>query len=425
MTTIEQPDWNDLYIKANQVFTPNTPISTKDLFSGRKEDIRRIIDVIHQKGQHAIIYGERGVGKTSLANVFSYFIPNQTHNLLSARVNGDRSDTFNSIWRKVFDELSLVQSTSDVGFNGSKTSKIISSKDLFGTTELVTPDMVRRALIKISTNIVPVLIIDEFDKLKESVRKIFSDLIKNLSDHALTSTVILIGVGDSVDDLIKDHQSVSRALVQVPMLRMDLEELKKIITTGMDILKMTIDPKTSEYIVVLSQGLPYYTHLLSLLACRDAIDKHSLNIKNENLDSAIQKALKDTLQSIRTTYTTAIRSAHKDNIFAEVIIACALAEKDELGTFSASDVVGKLEKITGKHYGIPAFARHLKEFCDANRENVLIQYGKKRKYRYKFSDPLMQPYVIMQGIMSKKLESQSLLVDTKPHTNPQYQQRLF
>jgi Holliday junction resolvasome RuvABC ATP-dependent DNA helicase subunit len=32
------------------------------------------MDAINQQGQHVLIYGERGVGKTSLANVLSGFL---------------------------------------------------------------------------------------------------------------------------------------------------------------------------------------------------------------------------------------------------------------------------------------------------------------------------------------------------------------
>ena len=115
-TPITDSEWDALYYKVTDVFQPNRPIDSKELFSGRIYQIRRIVDVINQKGQHAMIFGERGVGKTSLANVFAYFVPTDHHNLLSARINGDRADDFDTIWRKVFDELNFTQRKS-IGFN--------------------------------------------------------------------------------------------------------------------------------------------------------------------------------------------------------------------------------------------------------------------------------------------------------------------
>jgi Cdc6-like AAA superfamily ATPase len=391
------PDWSTLAILAGMVFNPNTPIDAQELFSGRRPQIRRVIDVVLQKGQHAVIFGERGVGKTSLSNVLGSFVPNQSHNLLSIRVNGDRADTFQSIWEKVFEEINLIQSAQTVGFSQQTKQTSISGLSLFGEG-VINPDTVRRALVTLGRDVTPIVVIDEFDRLPDDVRRLFADLIKNLSDHSVNATVILIGVGDSVDHLIQEHQSVSRSLVQVPMPRMNPDEIKNIIVNGLAKLGMTIEVKALTDIVNLAQGLPHYAHLIGLHASRNALDNHSLTVGDGNFNSAIQKALEDAQQSIRTQYHDAIRSAHADNLFSEVLLACALSPVDEVGTFAAQDIRGALKEITGKDYAIPSFARHLSDFCEIKRCKILTRIGDKRKYRYKFTDPLMQPYVIMQGV---------------------------
>jgi len=63
--------WERIAIDAGQVFTPAAPIDAESLFAGRNTQIRQVVDAVIQKGQHAIIFGERGVGKTSLANIIS------------------------------------------------------------------------------------------------------------------------------------------------------------------------------------------------------------------------------------------------------------------------------------------------------------------------------------------------------------------
>ena len=50
-----------------QVFSPISPIEEKDFFFGRINQLEKVADAINENGQHAILYGERGVGKTSLA----------------------------------------------------------------------------------------------------------------------------------------------------------------------------------------------------------------------------------------------------------------------------------------------------------------------------------------------------------------------
>jgi hypothetical protein len=47
----------------HQIFTPGAPIQTRDLFSGRKEQLDRAIEAITAPGRHPIVFGQRGVGK--------------------------------------------------------------------------------------------------------------------------------------------------------------------------------------------------------------------------------------------------------------------------------------------------------------------------------------------------------------------------
>ena len=54
--------------------------------------------------------------------------------------------------------------------------------------------------------------------------------------------------------------------------------------------------------------------------------------------------------------------------------------------------------ITGKHYDIPAFAPHLKKFLEPERGSVLHREGEPRRYFYRFANPLLQPYVILDGL---------------------------
>ncbi|MDP3910524.1 MAG: ATP-binding protein [Gemmatimonadales bacterium] len=401
MTAPEQ--WAFRALDAGRVFTPNTPIDEKSVFSGRKAQIRRVIDVVNQKGQHAMIFGERGVGKTSLANVIGDFLGGMGGEIVAPRVNCDGNDTFASTWLKVFDQIELIRNRTPLGFGraGQDTSTYGASA-LFGDAP-PTPDSVRRVLTTMSEGALPILIVDEFDRLKQEPRRAFADAIKNLSDHAVRATVVLVGVADSVDQLIEEHQSVARALVQIQMPRMPAGEITTIVQTGLQRLEMTIAEDALRRIVLLAQGLPHYAHLIGLHASRVALDTHSTDVTLAVVDQAITKAIEDAQQSIRNAYHSAIRSSRKHNLFGDVLLSCALAKTDELGFFAAQDVRSPMRKITGKDYDIPTFAQHLNEFSDAKRGKILKKTGQTRRYRYRFSDPLMQPFVIMQGVVAHKI----------------------
>ena len=51
------------------MFTSSAPIDSVALLRGRSAQMQRLVEAVSQVGQHAIIYGERGVGKSSIASV--------------------------------------------------------------------------------------------------------------------------------------------------------------------------------------------------------------------------------------------------------------------------------------------------------------------------------------------------------------------
>jgi len=390
MASRDRNEWDVLWEEIGTVFSPGAPIDEGDLFAGRPYQIRELIDAVAQRGQHAIVFGERGVGKTSLANTFTKFMHRPVSRLTATRVNCDGVDTFTNLWRKALADWDIGQDLRhDAG-----------------------PDDIRRILSTISLNNIAIIVFDEFDRLvKGQTTTLMADTIKALSDHSVLATIIVVGVADSVSELIKEHASIGRNLVEVPMPRMSEEELEEIIDKRLPRLGMTIDPATKAQIISYSQGLPHYTHLLSLHAARDAVEKRGRHITDDNLGASISRCLDRAQQSIRDAYHKATASPRPDNLFKEVLLACSLAETDELGYFTAAAVVDPMCQIMGRPYEIPSFSGHLKGFCDAARGPILEQRGIKRKYRYRFRDPLMQPYIIMQGVKSGTIGGPPSLTD--------------
>lgn len=402
----DEVDWRQIALDAESVFTPNHPVNEKDLFAGRIRQVSKLVQAVNRLGQHAVLYGERGVGKTSLANVLHQFLSAQA-TVLAPRVNADSGDTFDSVWRKAFEQIRMTPPRGQtLGFH-APTPEPMDPTELIGGE--ITPDAVRKILVTMSDDAVPILIFDEFDRLKPKVRGAFADVIKTLSDQAVQATVVLVGVAETIEQLIESHQSVERALVQIPIPRMIDKEVEEIIETGLYRLGFEIEDSAKRRIMLLSQGLPYYTHLVCLHAVLEAAERRTFRITNEVVKEAVGNAIEDAQGTIRIRYHKATSSPRKGNLFPDVLLACALAQPDDLGYFTAQGVVQPLREITGnKTYGVPTFAQHLDDFASARRENVLKKDGVKRRFRYRFSDPLMQPYVVMQGIAKERITEDML-----------------
>ena len=98
------PDLQALSFQTGSIFTPGAPINERDLFAGRSGQVEKIIDAVSQRGCHAILYGERGVGKTSLSNMISAFLANRLSFVIS-RTNCDISDSYSSLWAKALKDI--------------------------------------------------------------------------------------------------------------------------------------------------------------------------------------------------------------------------------------------------------------------------------------------------------------------------------
>lgn len=91
-------------------------------------------------------------------------------------------------------------------------------------------------------------------------------------------------------------------------------------------------------------------------------------------------------------------SPRRDALYPQALLAAALVRTDALGYFAAADLREPMSRIMGRPCDISTFAQHLKKFCDSDRGNVLERTGVKRRYRFRFKNPLLQPFVIMQGL---------------------------
>jgi Cdc6-like AAA superfamily ATPase len=370
----------------SEAFTPSAPVADLSFLSGRLGQIGDLVSAVSQRGQHVALYGERGVGKTSLANIMGQLFQ-ETHrfrDLLPVSVNCHTNDDFSSLWANLFRELNVED-----------------------PPERISPEDVRYVLR--DQDQPTLLVIDELDRLEDDeALSLLADTIKTLSDHSVSTTLVLVGIADSVEQLIGDHRSIERALVQVGMPRMSMTELTDIINKGCDHAGLDIADEQKQRIATLSAGLPHYTHLLCLHAAQLTVREDREEITEADVETAIRAAVEK--HTIRSEYDLAVRSAKKDNLFPEVLLACALARKRDLGHFAAGAVRHPLSKIRDKDVEIASYVRHLNKFTQDQRGAVLQQYGEKRGFFYRFRNPILQPYVILSGL-SQGIITYDLLVE--------------
>lgn len=357
----------------------------------------RLIDDISTPSQHVLLYGNRGVGKTSIARVLAVLAqePDDPHGRRSIIVSCDSNDTYGSIWRKVFQEVLLAER--QLGFDRYQDRSIVGRWNPDDT--IAVPNDVRLLLGGLPNP--TTVIIDEFDRvpLAGEASRLMTDTIKLFSDSMTPCSIVLVGVGQSIEQLIAAHESVSRNIDYVPVDPLEPVELAQIIQKGMHNAGMTFEDGLDSMIAQLSQGYPHYTHLLGQWAGRQAVAKGSQHVTSRDLTEAIPRSIENAAGGIRVEYDKATDSTQPKNLFKQVLLACALAEKDVRGRFALAALHKPLQKILyPRRIARSSYQRHLALFCEPEHGPALVKTGRRKNYRWHFANPQLVPFVHLLGV---------------------------
>lgn len=379
----------------DDVFSPSAPVTRRDLFAGRQQQLQDLIHVLLQRGQHAVLFGERGVGKTSLVSTLAEFMEGR---LSALRVSADASDNFTTLWQKVAESIRLAETRPTLGFAGGEKETRFTGASMLpsGEGDYLTPQDAVRLLTQLSAAESLVVIIDEYDRVDDvRARTLMADTIKTLSDQAIHATLVLVGVADDVNALITAHPSVERALVQIHMPRMSREELSEAFARALGLIGMTADPTVVERIATLSQGLPHYTHLLGQGAARAASLEQATHITVTHLDASVAVALRRASESVRQGYEQSIVRARR-GIYPEILLAAVLSPRDAYGTFSVAAVRETLERIVRRE--VRGLTNQVAALTEGGRGGALQKLGAGKTARYRFVNPLLEPFILMRGL---------------------------
>lgn len=372
-----------------QVFSPISPIQERDFFFGRINQLEKIADAINENGQHAILYGERGVGKTSLANIMhkSYT------NLYPIKITCDRQDTFKTLWERAFESIQFSKTTSGLGFNSVQVKEIVNLKSQISNIPILRANQLVN-IINSFGSFKTLFIFDEFDNINnDKTRAAFADLIKSLSDNNANTTIVLVGIADSIENLIGNHQSLERCLKQVKMPRMKPEEGEQIIINGFKKLEINIERSIIDKILEFSSGFPHYIHLLCKYGAKELIKNNKDVFSEAYLTIAIREGIENTSEQLRISFRKAILTSNSSSKWRDLIFSCANCRLDEFNAFTISDVVCQYNIITKKKNKNTDINYNLNKLTTEDRGEILTKLGKGMSTRYCFKNPMMRAFV--------------------------------
>ncbi|CAJ9607220.1 DNA-binding protein [Burkholderia pseudomallei] len=254
------------------------PISSMEYLMGREQQREQIKRALGFDGRHIFIYGDRGVGKTSLALTAAFENCGDFDPIL---VGCQPSTTFQQIISNVGGSVQERTAQAAPASRthrlklGGKVSPAIDAEvgyeyevkydprvDLATTFDLNQAiSYLRGVSKKASANLL--VVVDEFDRIeKADERKLFADFVKQVSDQEAPVQFIFCGVGSSLEELLAAHESSQRYFEGIPLSRLMFGSRYEIIEKSAGALGIDVPENIKFRIAAISDGFPHYVHLI-------------------------------------------------------------------------------------------------------------------------------------------------------------------
>lgn len=393
--------------RLSQLVFPSHPIDRIEHLHGRAKELDRIEKALFAEGRHIFIYGDRGVGKSSLAATAA--VQYQSSDASYIDVGCSPNSTLASIVANIAYQavkVSRIKSVTKNATTGIQTryfnvtngmTEVV--KDLQSDIRSVTDAVeVLREVSHVHSD-KPIIVLDEFDRIQSAAeRGLFADLLKQLGDKRVPIKLIITGVGASLDSLLGAHQSAIRQLETLELPRLGWEGRMEIVEYVARAFGITVHRDHLLRIAAVSDGFPYYVHLIAEKLMWQIFDDPHVVVRasKAHYQAAIRDAVHSVAAELKRPYELAMKQRSGD--LEEVL--WSTADSDFLHRYPADmyssylHIMSKLPDRSGldqARYG--ARLRSLKkESCGA----ILIP-DPVVKGLYTYREKMLRGYVRMQA----------------------------
>jgi AAA+ ATPase superfamily predicted ATPase len=319
-------------MRLRNVFTPAQPVTDRRMFAGRLKVLSNLIETIEERLAHVVIFGERGIGKTSLLHILSDLAQESRYVVLRGTCGA--GSRFDDMFRQLLQSVPLLYlnsvSPTDLEAEGgaSIASKLPSGN--FDAREL-------SDLLSQITGTRILIILDEYDRLEnEQFRQYTAELIKNLSDSAAPVQLIIAGVSSNLHELIGYIPSIRRNVVGIPMPRLTAPEVQSLVSIGENYAGVQFDTHVADLIYALSNGSPYLARLICHHSSNIALDDERTLITKADVENCLDRMAEEAEGRLEVSTAKRVRKLDITKN-REVLGTIARVASTPNGWFSAND----------------------------------------------------------------------------------------
>ena len=389
----------------HEALSPSGPIQSIEHLFGREAQMREIDKALFSPGRQVFVYGDRGVGKTSLAQTaaFAHQSAEAEPLILGCSRNTTFYDLIETIARKI---LGLAPATKRSSTRSAKLRAIVlevgaeEKREHTDLPKISTFSAAVELLAELASRYPSktLVVVDEFDVLRETEKELFADLIKQLGDQKLPVQFIICGIGESLDNLLGAHASCFRYVEGVPVPRLRFDARLEIIENSSAALAVTIPEPIRFRIASISDGFPHYVHLIcEKLYWKLFEDDVPVNAATrDHYLAAIRDATKGIQQQLRRAYDKATMKDNDENQF----VLWAAADHANLARHREDifrSYVSIMEYLREKPLDQTDFYRQLATLKAPSCGCILKSQSRESRNWYLFTESIIRGYVRLRA----------------------------
>jgi hypothetical protein len=402
--------------RPEDVFTPKT-IASREMFARRNEpDLLgipglqdRLTEALSEQGGQVLVYGDTGVGKSSLVRYAAEDAGLQQVNI-ECFSNKSYEDLIEDGIRKLVETREVRRtSTTSVGAEaegGVKVKFLLSFKAKVKgehatgrEIEVVEKPPLDALLDAMQASGTRLFVLDNFQNITDDrTRLLVAQTMEALSDRSAETgdiKAVVIGIADDAAGLLGGSVSFLRRTTEVGVPRMPDDEVEEVFRTGFGLLDLSTHDELLLRLVFFADGFPYFAHLLGLYASRMARREQHSVISEADVDRGIAQAVQQVNQTLSARLEKALEKAGDTQPRRRIVQLMANSNRRE---WQITDVVeayrakyGERDDYTFLHV---AFGLLVKP----EYGNILKRNEARKPYVSRFTDPQMRPYLRLNPV---------------------------
>lgn len=373
-------------LKPNDVFTPGRlPIRPTNVYAARGDAETLFLKTLG-RGMIPVVFGEYGVGKTSMAR---YALREKDSAGLLVNIESVADKSLEDVFERCLEKLGYTVKTkrtdgstrtqsheqssqAEVGAGGWLKALIASKRTQSGGStsqveeQFVVTSPTDSRIIEICEQAGVALLLDELHRASPDFASDLSKFIKSYGNaNCQRFKVILLGTSSDASRLVASDPGIDRLIQEVHLKSMTDAEGVYVVKKGMSDLAIQIDGATVDRVVKTSVGSPSILQYLSLEVAEAAFPRDPRTCSLEDLQAALKAFVETKEARLYRAYVAAVETVGEFKYRKQILRAMAECEdeyvtmemirtkvSDYLGNDTPSTTLsGPLRQLKEERYG--------------------------------------------------------------------------